>query len=168
MRTIDLYEMQVELDERIIKEKGLEGQDLISNTALALQVEVGECANEWRYFKHWSNDRLPRRSKMLVEYVDCLHFILGLARQLHVNPEDLFSLDFAYEGKTASLFTRLLTTIGKIEQVSDPDSKVTFLLLASNYFIYLGVDRLGFTWGEITAAYVTKNAVNHNRQATGY
>lgn len=83
MRTIDLYEMQVELDERIIKEKGLEGQDLISNTVLALQVEIGECGNEWRYFKDWSNDRLPRRAKMLVEFVDCLHFILSLARQLH-------------------------------------------------------------------------------------
>lgn len=55
-----LYEMQKELDERIIREKGLEGQDLLPNTVLALQVELGELANEWRGFKHWSNDRVPR------------------------------------------------------------------------------------------------------------
>lgn len=55
-----LYEMQKDLDARIIKEKGLEGQDLLTNTVLALQVEIAELANEWRGFKHWSNDREPR------------------------------------------------------------------------------------------------------------
>ncbi|HAF97524.1 dUTP diphosphatase [Paenibacillus lactis] len=55
-----MYEMQKELDAKIIKEKGLEGQDLLQNTVLALQVEIGELANEWRGFKHWSNDREPR------------------------------------------------------------------------------------------------------------
>ncbi|MPY20684.1 dUTP diphosphatase [Paenibacillus glucanolyticus] len=55
-----MYEMQKELDTKIIKEKGLEGQDLLPNTVLALQVEIGELANEWRGFKHWSNDRDPR------------------------------------------------------------------------------------------------------------
>ncbi|MFC3768306.1 dUTP diphosphatase [Paenibacillus sp. GCM10012303] len=55
-----LYEKQKELDARIIREKGLEGVDLLPNTVLALQVEIGELANEWRGFKHWSNDREPR------------------------------------------------------------------------------------------------------------
>lgn len=55
-----LYELQKKLDARIIKEKGLEGQDLLPNTVLALQVEIAELANEWRGFKHWSNDRQPR------------------------------------------------------------------------------------------------------------
>lgn len=55
-----LYEMQKTLDARIIREKGLEGQDLLPNTVLALQVEIGELANEWRGFKHWSNNREPR------------------------------------------------------------------------------------------------------------
>lgn len=57
----DLYEKQKELDARIIKEKGLEGVDLLPNTVLALQVEIAELANEWRGFKHWSNNREPRR-----------------------------------------------------------------------------------------------------------
>lgn len=94
-----LYEMQRALDARIIKEKGLEGQDLIPNTVLALQVELGELANEWRGFKHWSNDRAPRYEKktaafadpggpfenitypLLEEYIDCFHFFLSIARQ---------------------------------------------------------------------------------------
>lgn len=55
-----MYEMQKALDAKIIKEKGLEGKDLLPNTVLALQVEIAELANEWRGFKHWSNDQEPR------------------------------------------------------------------------------------------------------------
>lgn len=54
-----MYEMQKQLDAKIIKEKGLEGVDLLPNTVLALQVEIGELANEWRGFKHWSTRQEP-------------------------------------------------------------------------------------------------------------
>lgn len=62
MNISELYEMQKVLDERIIKDKGLEGQDLLPNTVLALQVEIAEMANVWRGFKFWSNDQEPRTS----------------------------------------------------------------------------------------------------------
>jgi len=54
-----LFEMQDVLDERIVKEKGLERQDLLPEKILALQVELGEMANEWRGFKFWSNNQEP-------------------------------------------------------------------------------------------------------------
>ncbi|GAA0491103.1 dUTP diphosphatase [Salinibacillus aidingensis] len=56
-----LFDMQRQLDNHIIKEKGLEGQDLLDKKILALQVELGELANEARFFKFWSNDQEPRR-----------------------------------------------------------------------------------------------------------
>jgi dimeric dUTPase (all-alpha-NTP-PPase superfamily) len=62
-----MLETQKVLDDRIIKEKGLEGQDLFPNTILALQVELSEFANEGRWFKHWSNDQKPR----ILKRVDC-------------------------------------------------------------------------------------------------
>jgi dimeric dUTPase (all-alpha-NTP-PPase superfamily) len=55
-----MLQMQKELDARIIKDKGLEGQDLFPNTVLALQVELAEFANEGRWFKHWSKNQEPR------------------------------------------------------------------------------------------------------------
>ncbi|MCY7446353.1 dUTP diphosphatase [Bacillus safensis] len=58
-----MFKMQAELDNRIIREKGLEGQDLLPGLILALQVELAECANEWRGFKFWSNDQQPRTEK---------------------------------------------------------------------------------------------------------
>lgn len=55
-----LFDMQRVLDERIIKDKGLEGKELLPGKILALQVELGELANEWRGFKFWSHDMSPR------------------------------------------------------------------------------------------------------------
>jgi dimeric dUTPase (all-alpha-NTP-PPase superfamily) len=59
-----LFDMQHILDQRIMdKHPELKGQDNIEWKVLALQVELGECANEWRGFKKWSNDQEPRTFK---------------------------------------------------------------------------------------------------------
>ncbi len=52
-----LFQSQKQLDDHIEKEKGLQGQDLLDKKILALQVELGELANEWRWFKFWSNNQ---------------------------------------------------------------------------------------------------------------
>ncbi|MFD2704210.1 dUTP diphosphatase [Salibacterium lacus] len=54
-----LFEKQRELDEKIVREKGLEGEDLLPRKILSLQVELGELANEWRGFKFWSARQEP-------------------------------------------------------------------------------------------------------------
>ncbi len=66
-----LFEIQAKLDKHIVEEKGLEGQDLLDEKILALQVELGELANEWRGFKFWSENS-QRRTKIehLCPYCD--------------------------------------------------------------------------------------------------
>lgn len=67
-----LFEKQRQLDQYIIKKKGLEGQDLLPNKILALQVELGELANEWRGFKHWSDNQEPKHGyEPLIECDKC-------------------------------------------------------------------------------------------------
>lgn len=56
-----LFDIQAKLDERIVQEHSLQGQDLLDKKILALQVELGELANEWRGFKFWSKDQEPRK-----------------------------------------------------------------------------------------------------------
>lgn len=193
-----MYEMQKQLDARIIREKGLEGQDLLPNTVLALQVEIGELANEWRGFKHWSNDREPRYEKrsiafrdkedgtgeafehvtypLLEEYVDCLHFFLSIARQLDLPADDLYIPDDTIEGETTVLFTELLHNVGMImgheflyEWPEDfKKQQRNFFRGALAVFYSLGEQRLGFTFEQIADAYAAKNAVNHERQSSGY
>ncbi|MFK4167655.1 dUTP diphosphatase [Paenibacillus lautus] len=203
-----MYEMQKELDAKIIKEKGLEGQDLLQNTVLALQVEIGELANEWRGFKHWSDRRQPRYglnaripcdgcggrgfwfdgeretcticnakgevfSPLIMEYVDCLHFFLSIARQLDLSQADLNVHITMDEAQTAAMFTELLNLVGllngesfwiKPEAVNKPECFRCALAI----FLRLGEQCLGFSFEQIAEAYAAKNAVNHERQTNGY
>ena len=60
MNLTKLFETQKALDERIVKEKGLEGVNLLTKKVRALLTEFGELSNEERSFKFWSEDRKPR------------------------------------------------------------------------------------------------------------
>ncbi|MGG3234615.1 dUTP diphosphatase [Priestia flexa] len=61
MNFTNLFEMQQQLDERIIAtHPELKETDNLPWKILALQVELGECANEWRGFKKWSKNQSAR------------------------------------------------------------------------------------------------------------
>ena len=173
MNLSNLFIKQAELDAYTIKKKGLEGQDLLPNTILALLVELGECAGEWRGFKHWSEDKEPRTEKLLVEYVDCLHFILSIgnsikydfeeARYLHKdNVERYTSTDIVDH------FNQVFRTI--INFSDEADSLEEYFESYEDialYFLSLG-EMLGFSWEEIEQAYITKWNINKERQENGY
>jgi dimeric dUTPase (all-alpha-NTP-PPase superfamily) len=56
----ELFELQAKLDAHIEKEHPRQpGEDRLAKKILALQVELGELANEWRGFKYWSNNQEP-------------------------------------------------------------------------------------------------------------
>lgn len=59
-----LFETQKILRDRI----GYNEPDRFNKLILALLVELGECANEWRGFKFWSKNQEPRT---IVEYGIC-------------------------------------------------------------------------------------------------
>lgn len=61
MNLTKLFDTQAALDEHIMQEHPeLRGQNNLDWKLLALQVELGECANDWRGFKKWSKDQEPR------------------------------------------------------------------------------------------------------------
>lgn len=61
MNLTKLFKTQAALDEHIMQEHPeLRGKNNLDWKLLALQVELGECANEWRGFKKWSKDQEPR------------------------------------------------------------------------------------------------------------
>lgn len=178
MNLAKLFETQKALDDRIIREKGLEGQDLLPMKVLALQVELGELANEWRGFKFWSNDQNPRRRKvdftqevngfaketnpLLEEYVDCLHFILSIG------------IEWSCDLKThlwPSTERKMKTVIDQFNRVFNRsaflDHGEDHWKHAFEYFVGLG-EMLGFNADQIEQAYFAKNAENHSRQDRGY
>ena len=57
MELTKLFKAQKELREHI----NYNGEDRFEKLVLALLVEIGECANEWRGFKFWSKNQEPKK-----------------------------------------------------------------------------------------------------------
>ncbi|MEX3715404.1 dUTP diphosphatase [Cytobacillus horneckiae] len=179
-----MYEAQKAFRNRI----DYKGSDRFEKLILALQVELGECANEWRGFKFWSVDQEPRvgkerklqilnfesleellesipRNPLLEEYVDGLHFILELGIEIYFEDfEMIYRLaEMDRQRPVTSQFRRIFFLVSMFDKNK---STVTFIELISEYLI-LG-ELLEFSFEEIEEAYYQKNAVNHSRQNEGY
>jgi dimeric dUTPase (all-alpha-NTP-PPase superfamily) len=191
MNLSKLVEIQKGLMDRIEeKHPAKSNENRFYKRLLALLVEVGECANNWRGFKFWSNDQVPRTTEicklcdgagylqyetecpscegkgdvnanpLLEEYVDILHFILELGIVLDV----LYSFDDIKIYKSNNIEHQFIKLYREITNLwLEPE----FYSEVLNTYIGLG-EILGFTWDQIEQAYLEKNAVNHQRQADGY
>ncbi|MBT2600964.1 MULTISPECIES: dUTP diphosphatase [unclassified Oceanobacillus] len=179
-----LMTIQADLDKHIEQKKGLEGHDLLDKKILALQVELGELANEWRGFKFWSEDQESRgynlytegngveqKNPLLEEYVDCLHFILSIGLELNINIESL--KEHCKPKKMLDTTDHFLWTNKKLldlyENIRDRNSSKVGLLYLNLFNSLVGLgELLGFTTEQIEQAYLDKNKVNHARQESGY
>jgi len=106
MKLETLLEKQKQLDFFIINTNNLHELDpkvRLTNTTLAMMVEVAELANEIRSFKHWSKKPMSDKDVVIDEYVDVLHFFLSIANQLGFTSEDI---EQAYNRKNKVNFER--------------------------------------------------------------
>jgi dimeric dUTPase (all-alpha-NTP-PPase superfamily) len=178
MNLTKLFETQKVLRNRIAYNE----PDRFNKLVLALLVELGECANEWRGFKFWSKNQAPciRKSRrpymdlvdadfynpLLEEYVDKLHFILEMGLELNhtdlevwrVKEKNITNQFIECSGRAYSLYFQMRVT-GEV-----PKEMYEHLFAD---FLGLG-EMLGFTWEQIEQAYYAKNAINHERQDNGY
>src|SRR5690606_22415599 len=164
-----LFKVQAELDKKIIEEKGLEGQDLLDKKILALQVELGELANELpEEFKFWAN-KYNDREKALKEYVDCLHFILSIGLEIGVCQEEL-DVEPIFCANVKEQFIDLFYEVSHLRYEERNGRLYEDYLrydIVLEHFVGLG-EMLGFTWEEVEQAYYTKNKENHERQENSY
>ncbi|MFC5712730.1 dUTP diphosphatase [Thalassorhabdus alkalitolerans] len=161
MNITRLFTLQKQLDDRILEEHRLKREDLFSSKILALEVEIGELANETRCFKYWSQKPPSSNSVILEEYVDGLHFILSLGI------DGGWQRDTIEAGEPASTLTenfhKVFEAIFSLRQEPKKESFVTLLV------VYLGLGKaLGFSPEEVKEAYLEKNQKNHERQDEGY
>jgi dimeric dUTPase (all-alpha-NTP-PPase superfamily) len=171
MQLEKLFKIQKVLRDRI----NYNEPDRFNKLILALLVELGECANEWRGFKFWSQNQEPRTkavrnaammeedkeyyNPLLEEYVDGLHFILELG--LELNATDPWSPD--YEEDVCEQFRTIYYHVALINVFNGRDNYE----YAVSYYLGLG-EMLGFTWEQIEQSYYEKNRINHERQDNGY
>lgn len=217
MNLANLFEMQAALDTHIEHEHPkTENENRLEKKVLALLVELGELANEFRGFKFWSNDQEPRTWKrincpsckkkgyergkppvdtikgthalgnhwyycdecaghlvidinpMLVEYVDCLHFILSIGNEIGINEYYADEVNFNIGGRTicTDLIKNFIEVNKSVMKLLTYEKSFAYHNLISN-FMTLG-DSLGFTEEQIEQAYIKKNEINHQRQLSGY
>ncbi|ANU28435.1 dUTP diphosphatase [Planococcus versutus] len=174
-----LFEVQRGLDAEIAKNHPrLPDEDRLEKRILALLVELGELANEWRGFKFWSTDQESRiwtyrsvlledgpgvefYNPLLEEYVDCIHFALSIGLQLNI-PQ---MLDWGPYRKE--------TITEQFIDLMQADWSTYYTNVYHGYcrnmelLIGLGA-MLGFDWEQIEKAYLNKNEINYQRQNTGY
>ncbi|WP_216828885.1 dUTP diphosphatase [Alkalihalobacterium elongatum] len=163
MNVKKLFDMQRQLNERIIKEHQLEGRNLLPEQILALEVELGELANETRCFKYWSHKPPADRHIILEEYVDGLHFILSLGIVLDFENVQLLTRQYEKDNSLVQTFQRVYDLITKLHEQQTSESYTELF----DYYLILG-ENLGFSNEEIEQAYYEKNEVNHKRQDEGY
>ncbi|MGY6765708.1 dUTP diphosphatase [Faecalibacterium prausnitzii] len=162
-----LFELQAKLDKRIYKEHPpKEGEDRLAEKILALQVELGELANELpEVFKFWSNKK-NNYEKALEELVDCLHFILSIGLELDFTAIDVWKVK---EATTINQFIECFGTIYNMHFQKRVNGEVTIEMYEHLFACFIGLgEMLGFTWDQVKQGYLAKNKINHQRQESGY
>jgi dimeric dUTPase (all-alpha-NTP-PPase superfamily) len=162
MNVKSLFDIQSKLDQKIMDTHQLQDKDLVPSKILALQVELGELANETRCFKFWSLKEASPRKVISEEYVDGLHFILSIGLDKGYIDEVKVSINKQHKTQLEA-FTQLFDLISAYSN----EQTLTQYLALFQAFVNLG-QVLGFSWSEIEQAYLEKNQVNHIRQQQGY
>jgi dimeric dUTPase (all-alpha-NTP-PPase superfamily) len=73
-----LYEFQSMLDKGMQDRLDVQGKPLLTKKILALQVKLGELANETQCFKFWISKKSSMRRKVLERYIDCIYIIFSI------------------------------------------------------------------------------------------
>ncbi|MCH3965578.1 MAG: dUTP diphosphatase [Clostridium sp.] len=147
MNLINLFELQENLDEVIRKEHGLEGESLLSQKTLALQVEIGELANATRCFKFWSNNKILNDKIILEQLANSLYFMLSLGLEKKFN--DI--VDIKLKESRCNITSQFLNLYVDINDFLVCSSKDHYITLFED-FLSLG-SSLGFTPNEIKKCY---------------
>lgn len=184
---------QKALNNYIYKTKKVEPSEVYEDQKIALLVELGELANELKFFKYWKEEKEPNMSipctactgsgqlgyddcifckgtgknyshnPALEEYVDVLHFMLTLTIYKYADDEALEHFFTTLQPLTYPTLTEQFSAL----YYEMARNTFTGLDLAWRYFLGLAV-MLGFDMDDIENAYHKKNKENYARQDRGY
>lgn len=157
----ELYSLQQGLDEEIASKHNVSYETTFHRRLLALIVELGELANETRCFKYWSNKGPNEKDKIIVEYVDGLHFLLSLGIPLKAN-KFIYEFDKCYLD-VSKQFLNLYFLVSLLQNHYD----LNHYIECFNAFLSLGAT-LNFSSEDIIKAYKNKLRINYQRQNNNY
>ena len=151
---------------------------------LAFNVELFEYFNAVGTWKWWKHSHTINREKILDELADCFAFFLSIidveneAAVERDEPNFVEQVEYEINDILDILVQNLKNTSqDPFEIITDlilyvgTDNETKGILTVERFAIAIFIAMLlfdGITWGEITAAYREKSAVNIERQVNGY
>ncbi len=153
---------QLELDAFIKENAEIKSeQQYWEDRIVAFMVELGEMSNEIRFFKFWSKKPQSEKEVIIDEYVDCLHFAFSLGNTLENDSWTFITDDM--KRPINMIYFDVAEKALKLSKNKDLDLFRSMLFNLVEIAFYLG-----YTMEDIEEAYNKKNAVNYERQNTGY
>ncbi|NHI48009.1 dUTPase [Clostridium botulinum] len=169
MQLKEMFDMQKQLDTRI--EENHDKKLTFVDKIVAAIVELGEAANEIRWFKKWSNKGPSSKEVILEELIDGVHFILSIGNSIESNL--IYLHDYTAKMELSDFSEDFVRIIDGLVSV-----KVSYQNKHKNLLDYLYVDlmenylgficKLGFDMQDIEMMYYKKNKINHKRQDNNY
>ncbi|MCQ5364739.1 dUTPase [Anoxybacillus salavatliensis] len=86
-----MFQMQKELDERIIAERNIDKtlDDWVIAITIAMESEIDEIRREVNW-KWWKQEKEVDIDRLQEEVIDLWHFLLSLSRMVGLTPETIF------------------------------------------------------------------------------
>ena len=142
----DIYKANKELDEMF--NNSFPDREMFKKNKLELLVEIGELANETRYFKYWS--KKPVDIELVKgEYADCIIITLYFFNIMNISLDEEFKTIDEYNN--IDIFGRLYKLASEFYYNDDKDIiKEIFVTIISLGYI------IGFSDEDITDACMTK------------
>lgn len=161
----NLSKKQFDIDNYIFNKRGLDNKKTFSKRLIALFVEISEFINEVRSFKYWSNKTSSKRSILLEEYIDCMHFFLSIGNNINFDwMKYKFNLEIAKNNKDINIL--VIDSYINLSNFVVKNSKKLFKNFLDS-FIAIGYN-LDFSSEELMKGYDIKNKINYERQKNNY
>src|SRR5690606_10787731 len=155
-----LFKKQKELDKYIYEKNNVTAKEVFERKIVALLVELGELANELQFFKYWKENIKIDGQRAIEEYIDVIHFAIGLAVDLGVDEHE-------YSKMEPRDLNKLFIGIANLATVLSTSKEKEHAKTLVNNIITLGY-QLGLDEQTVIEAYNKKNEVNYQRQENGY
>ena len=147
----DVFKSNKELDEMF--NNTFPDDEMVKKNKLELLVEIGELANETRYFKYWRNDPMDM-NLVRGEYADCIIITLYFFNIMNINLDEEFKKIDEYNN--VDIFARLYKLASDFYYNDDKEIiKEIFVTIINLGYI------IGFNDSDIIDACMTK--INKNK-----
>ncbi|CRX37248.1 / / dUTP diphosphatase / 120248:120742 Reverse [Candidatus Hepatoplasma crinochetorum] len=158
----NISDQQKILDQYILKKSNFKNnQEIFNKKIIAIFVELGEFANELRFFKYWSKKEHSKKEVILDEFVDIIHFLISIANDLKYDDWDI---EIKEENKEIEiLYLEIINLILVLQKKQEKKALKEIFVKLLQIGIYYD-----FEVGEIFNSYKLKNQINFTRQDTNY